>query len=163
MGLEGVGKTVSLYQLKLGEAIDSVPTVGVIEENIKYHKMVFEIVEIGGHEMLQKLWGQYLSTADAVLWVIDMSKKALLAQSAAELRRVEQILKVTEKPVLLGVLLNKADLATLTPRAVSEQLKLEQLKFKKKYVQQLSALNGANELWVMIDWIYSHLPKLKEH
>jgi len=163
MGLDGVGKTVALYQLKMGEPIDSVPTVGTIEEQVKYQKMTFNIVEIGGHKMMHQVWKQYLANTDAVLWMVNAGDKIKLAESREELHEIDEILYQISRPALLGVLINKNDVSgAVTPHQLIEELDLENLDFKAKYVQSVSPTTGSRELWIMIDWIYTHLPKLKK-
>jgi len=163
MGLDGVGKTVALYQLKMGEPIDSVPTVGTIEEQVKYQKMTFNIVEIGGHKMMHQVWKQYLAAADAIMWMIDAGDKAKLPESKEELHEIDEILTQLARPALLGVLINKKDvLGATTAHHVISELDLENLHFKAKYVQSASSLNSSKDLWIMLDWIYTHLPKLKK-
>jgi len=164
MGLDGAGKTVALYQMKMGESIDSVPTVGgVIEEQIKYNKMTFNIAEIGGNKMMHQLWKQYLSTADIVLWVIDASDLERIKQSKRELHQVDEILTQLSRLALLGILINKTDIPNaLDLWCIIDELDLEDLHFKAQYIQSTSAKTSNEELWTMIDWLYIHLPKLKK-
>jgi len=75
LGLDGAGKTVALYQLLMDKPIDSIPTLGTIAEEIKYKKMTFNLIEIGGHKMMQQLLHQLLPTADAILWMVDAKDK----------------------------------------------------------------------------------------
>jgi len=164
MGLDGAGKSVSLYQLKMGVPIDSVPTVGIIEEQVKYQKMTFNIVEIGGHKMMHQVWNQYLSNADAILWMVDAGDKHKFPESREELHEVDNILCILERPVLLGVLVNKTDVTgAASAHQIITELDLEGLRFfKAKYVQTVSSKTSSKELWTMIDWIYTHLSKLKK-
>jgi len=164
MGLDGAGKTVALYQLKMGETIDSVPTVGTIEEQVKYQKMTFNIIEIGGHKMMHQVWKQYISNADAILWMVDAGDKEKLSESREELHVVNDILYSFSRPALLGVLINKKDVpGAVSAHYVMTELDLENLvSFRSKYVQSVSSMTSSKELWTMIDWIYTHLPKLKK-
>ena len=48
LGLDAAGKTTILYKLKLGESLNSVPTIGFNVEDVKYKNLNFLIWDIGG-------------------------------------------------------------------------------------------------------------------
>ena len=48
LGLDAAGKTTILYNLKLGEVVSSVPTIGFNVENLEYKKVKFTVWDIGG-------------------------------------------------------------------------------------------------------------------
>ena len=48
LGLDAAGKTTILYKLKLGESLNSVPTIGFNVEEVKYKNLNFLIWDIGG-------------------------------------------------------------------------------------------------------------------
>jgi len=83
MGLIGSGKTVALYQLKMGEPIDTLPTIDFVGESFtRKEKNVVTLWEIGGNvtSMLladpnSDLWEHYIETADAVIWMVDSTPK----------------------------------------------------------------------------------------
>ena len=62
LGLDAAGKTTILYKLKLGEVVNSVPTVGCTfnVETIQYKKVIFTIWDIGGGTHYSRLlWRHY--------------------------------------------------------------------------------------------------------
>jgi len=48
LGLDAAGKTTILYQLKLSEAVQCVPTIGFNVETVNYKNLKFTIWDIGG-------------------------------------------------------------------------------------------------------------------
>jgi len=48
LGLDGAGKTTILYNLKLGEVVSSVPTIGFNVESVQYKSIKFNLWDIGG-------------------------------------------------------------------------------------------------------------------
>ena len=48
IGLDSAGKTSILYKLKLGENINTVPTIGFNVETVEYKNINFTIWDIGG-------------------------------------------------------------------------------------------------------------------
>ena len=48
VGLDAAGKTTILYKLKLGEVVNSVPTIGFNVENVEYKNIKFTMWDIGG-------------------------------------------------------------------------------------------------------------------
>ena len=48
LGLGGAGKTSILYKLKLGEVVNSVPSIGFNVETVSYKNLHFTIWDIAG-------------------------------------------------------------------------------------------------------------------
>ena len=48
VGLDAAGKTTVLYNLKLGEVVASVPTIGFNVEEVQYKNIKFNVWDIGG-------------------------------------------------------------------------------------------------------------------
>ena len=48
LGLDSAGKTTILYRLKLGEVVQSVPTIGFNVESVEYQNVKFTVWDLGG-------------------------------------------------------------------------------------------------------------------
>ncbi len=48
LGLDGAGKTTFLYKLKLGDDLNTIPTIGFNVETIKFNKLTLNLWDIGG-------------------------------------------------------------------------------------------------------------------
>jgi GTPase SAR1 family protein len=48
LGIDGSGKTTLLYQLKLGEFVTTIPTMGFNVETIEHRKGQFTFMDVGG-------------------------------------------------------------------------------------------------------------------
>lgn len=48
LGLDGAGKTTILYKLKVGEVVQSVPTIGFNMETVEFKNIRFSVWDIGG-------------------------------------------------------------------------------------------------------------------
>lgn len=73
IGLDGAGKTTMLYQIKLGEAPSTVPTIGFNVEKVKFKNVEFTLWDIGGQTNIRKLWNFYYDNTDAVIFMVDSS------------------------------------------------------------------------------------------
>lgn len=78
LGLDNAGKTTILYQMKLNEAVSSVPTVGFNVEEINYKGLQFTVWDIGGQSKLRDLWYHYYQGSDAVIYVLDSADEERL-------------------------------------------------------------------------------------
>jgi GTPase SAR1 family protein len=47
VGLDNAGKTTTLYRLKLGETVQSIPTIGFNVETVTYKKLTLTIWDVG--------------------------------------------------------------------------------------------------------------------
>ena len=53
LGLDGAGKTTILFNLKLGEVVRTVPTIGFNMETVQYKNVSFGVWDIGGQTRLR--------------------------------------------------------------------------------------------------------------
>ncbi|CAJ1402862.1 unnamed protein product [Effrenium voratum] len=108
LGLDGAGKTTSLYQLKLGDVIKTVPTIGFNVEVVQYKNVKFQVWDVGGQDKIRKLWQHYLHGTDGLIYVVDSLDRDRIQDAKEEL---EKILAEKEmKDAALLVLANKQDL-----------------------------------------------------
>ena len=48
LGLDAAGKTTILMKLKLGEVVQSIPTIGFNVESVKFRNVTFNVWDVGG-------------------------------------------------------------------------------------------------------------------
>ena len=48
LGLDAAGKSTILYKLKLGEVVNTIPTIGFNVEEITYNNITFNVWDKGG-------------------------------------------------------------------------------------------------------------------
>merc|ERR1711997_287049 len=71
VGLDAAGKTTILYQLKLGEVLRTVPTIGFNVETVEYKNINFTVWDVGGQDRIRPLWRHYYRDADGIIFVVD--------------------------------------------------------------------------------------------
>ncbi len=59
LGLDGAGKTTILFNMKLGEVIKSVPTIGFNYETVEYKNVKFQVWDVGGQDKIRIMWKYY--------------------------------------------------------------------------------------------------------
>ena len=69
-GLDGAGKTTILYQLKMGEAVKTIPTIGFNVETLDYKGMAITVWDVGGQDKIRVLWKHYYRNTDAVILLL---------------------------------------------------------------------------------------------
>ena len=62
LGLDNAGKTTLLFKIKDDEFKETVPTVGLNVEQIKYRDMTLTLWDVGGQA--RKLWKHYYDKVD---------------------------------------------------------------------------------------------------
>lgn len=168
LGLDAAGKTSLLYQLKLGEFVETIPTKGFNMERIKVavcagssRTTTFQVWDVGGHEKLRPLWKSYMRRTDGLVFVVDSSEGERLEEAKAELQRVCRAPENQGVPVL--VLANKQDL----PQAASElevekALGLHELRpASQLHTQGCSAVDGQG-LQMGLEKLYEMILKRKK-
>ncbi|KAJ0396789.1 hypothetical protein P43SY_007685 [Pythium insidiosum] len=117
VGLDAAGKTTILYNLRLGKAISSIPTVGFNVETVRFDRFKLHIWDVGGQDSLRPYWRHHFTGTQGIVFVIDSADAKRLELAKAELSGV--LLDGQLQDACLLVFLNKRDL----PDALSvEQL-----------------------------------------
>ena len=150
VGLDAAGKTTILYQLKMGETVKTIPTIGFNVETLDYKGLNFTVWDVGGQDKIRVLWKHYYQNTDGLIFVVDSNDRDRIEDAAEELK---------ESVVL--VMANKQDLSgALSPNEVTEKMGMGQLKGRQWLVQGTSATTGQG-LKEGLDWMAGVLLKKK--
>jgi len=141
VGLDAAGKTTILYKLKLGEVVNTIPTIGFNVESVQYKKLKFTVWDIGGQDKLRPLWGYYYDGVHGVVFVVDSNDRERISEAADELDKLLRDDRLRNASLL--VLANKMDLPNaMQPATLAKELRLGELGQRKWYIQSCSALSG---------------------
>lgn len=108
VGLNNAGKTTILFQLHLGEHIETHPTIGSNVEEIKHNNVVFQVWDLAGQESLRSAWSTYYSNAHAVIMVVDSSDRNRIDVVKQELQKLLRHEALKDAVILIYA--NKQDL-----------------------------------------------------
>ena len=159
LGLDDAGKTTILYQLKMGETVKTIPTVGFNVETIDHKNFKFTIWDVGGQDKIRTSWKNYYQNIDGLIFVVDSNNQERIKDAAKELKKLLEAEELNDCPVL--VLANKQNLGgALPPDEVRDKLGMGDLKGRTWLVQGTSATTGQG-LKEGLDWMNSVLLKKK--
>ena len=159
LGLDAAGKTTVLYQLKMGETVKTIPTIGFNVESLDYKGLNFTVWDVGGQDKIRVLWKHYYQGTDGLIFVVDSNDRDRIDEAAEELKRM--LNEPELKDVVLLVMANKQDLpGCLSPNDVTDKLALPQMKNRKWLTQGTSATTG-HGLKEGLDWLAEELLKKK--
>lgn len=141
VGLDGAGKTTTIYKLKLDEVVSTIPTLGFNVETVSPCKgLTLTVWDIGGQEVIRPLWRHYYNNADGVIYVIDSNDVPRMDVARDELYGVLESHELENVPLL--ILANKQDLPYAEPVSkMAEHLNLPSLK-RPWHIQACCATNG---------------------
>ena len=140
LGLDAAGKTTILYKLKVGEVVQSVPTIGFNVERVTYKNVEFTVWDIGGQDKIRMLWAHYFNAADGLIFVVDSSDRERIDLARSEMEKVLSAPEMSGCKVL--VYANKADLGIMSLSETTEKLGLHNLRGHDWFVQSTCAING---------------------
>jgi small GTP-binding protein len=156
LGLDSSGKSTILYQLKMGETLKTMPTIGFNVETLDYKGLIFTVWDVGGQERIRILWKYYYKNTDGIIFVIDSNDKERIEEAAYELNKL--LSEEDLKDSVLLVFANKQDLLeSFNPYQITRYLGLDKTK-RKWLVQGASAITGQG-LKEGFDWLASVLLK----
>jgi len=157
LGLDAAGKTTLLYKLKLGEVIESTPTIGFNVETVKYKDVTFTVWDVGGQDKIRTLWQHYFQGTNALIFVVDSNDKERMCEAKEELSKILSDDFMKEAALLVWA--NKQDLpCAMTATEVSGKLGLNELQNRNWYIQGTCAANG-DGLYESMDWLSQVLEK----
>ena len=158
LGLDAAGKTTILFKLKLGEVVQSIPTIGFNVETVEYKKIKFNVWDVGGQDKIRPMWKHYYQNADGLIFVVDSSDRNRIEKARLEL---DKMLREDElKDTILLVFANKQDLGVMDVKEVINRLGLKEIKGRAWHCQGTSAVTGEG-LLEGLQWLTDKLKKKK--
>ncbi|XP_051912280.1 uncharacterized protein LOC127594446 [Hippocampus zosterae] len=158
LGLDAAGKTTILYKLKLGEVINSVPTIGFNVETVEYKNIKFTVWDVGGQDKIRQLWKHYFYNTQGLIFVVDSADRDRIDIARDELQRM--ISEEELKDAVILILANKQDLGVMSIPEMTEKLGLHTLRNREWYMQGTCALSG-DGLTDGMDWLCKTISKKK--
>ena len=107
LALPQAGRTTILYRWKLGQVLETTPTIGFNVETIEYKNANLTFWDIGGGDKIRPLWRHYYSGTHGVIFVIDSSEPEYISDVRGELLKLLSEEDLIYAPVL--ILANKQD------------------------------------------------------
>lgn len=132
LGLDNAGKTTLLNRLRTGGIRNYPPTDRPTDSSFEYMGITFQAWDLGGHEAVRHIWGDYLCEAKALLFLIDSTDVERLEESGYELDAILDALQrereEEEDEIPVAILLNKCDLPFSEPtESVKEKIQYQDL------------------------------------
>eukprot|EP00301_Raphidiophrys_heterophryoidea_P024388 c7903_g1_i3.p1 GENE.c7903_g1_i3~~c7903_g1_i3.p1 ORF type:complete len:138 (-),score=18.18 c7903_g1_i3:79-492(-) len=88
LGLDASGRTTTLYKIKLGEVVTTIPTIGFNVETLSHRGMEMTCWDVGGCDKIRPLWRHYFQNTHAILYFIDSSDHERLEETVNELGKL---------------------------------------------------------------------------
>ncbi|XP_046457809.1 ADP-ribosylation factor 4-like isoform X4 [Daphnia pulex] len=158
VGHPHAGKTTILYNLKLGEVVTTIPTIGFNVESLEYNNIRFVVWDVGGGDKFRPLWRHYLRDSQGVVFVVDCEDREVITEVWDDLKMMLQ--EDALKDVAILVIANKQDLAhSMSVSELEDKLDLSRnLPGMRWRIQAASATQGYG-LREGFDWLADELAK----
>ena len=156
LGLDAAGKTTILYQLKLGEVVTTIPTIGFNVESIEHENVNFTAWDVGVRDKMRPLLRHYYASTEALVFVIDSRDRERYREALEMLQETLSDDELKDVPIL--ILANKQDLNGIMSREeiISDLMTNKCLADRKWEVFAVSGILGEG-LRDGLDWLTSVL------
>lgn len=157
LGLDAAGKTCTLYKLKLGENVTTIPTIGFNVETVQYRNISFTVWDVGGQHKIRPLWRHYFQGTDGLIFVVDSCDSARFDEAAQELHNLLSFDEMRDAKVLIFA--NKQDLPdSVSASEIADKLSLRNLRRHEWFIQPCSATVGTG-IYEGLDWLTANVTK----
>lgn len=157
VGLDAAGKTSLLYQLKMGELVKTIPTIGFNVESVDYKGLKITIWDIGGQDKLRVLWKHYYEGSDAIIFVVDSADTERISLAQETMQKVSSSEELQNAAIL--IMANKQDInGAVSATEIADKFCLSKMKNRKWRVQGTSATTGIG-IKEGMDWLANVLLK----
>mgnify|MGYP000029136270 FL=1 len=159
LGVDNAGKTTLLYNLKVGELVSTVVTIGFNQETVESRHVNFTCWDVGGSKKARVLWRRCYPGTNGLVFVVDSADHG--EERMAEVK--EALHEVLAEPdmahVKLLVMANKQDLeGALPPAKLSEALDLHSISDREWFIHGCNARTG-DGLHEGLGWLVGALEK----
>lgn len=155
LGLDASGKTTTLYRLKLGEVVQTIPTIGFNVESLDHKGINIIAWDIGGRDKSRPLQRHYYPNTDGIVWIVDSNDPERFREVKDEINRLLDEDELWEVPML--VLANKQDLPdAVSVPLIAEKLDLHSIRKRPWYIVPISAIKGEG-IYEGLDWLASQM------
>jgi len=158
LGLDAAGKTTSLYRMKLGEVVTTIPTIGFNVETVVYKNVNFTAWDVGGRDKIRPLYRHYFQNTNGLIYVIDSNDRERLDQA------IDELLTFVKEDELRGIPIaifaNKQDLPNaMKPVEIFTRLRETKTMGDRDWaVFGVTCVNGDGLLEGM-DWLANQVSK----
>eukprot|EP01133_Synstelium_polycarpum_P011526 gene11526-13451_t len=143
----------------LNEVVSTIATLGYNVETIEHKSLNLTVWDLAGQERIRGLWRPFFTKCSAIVFVVDSSDRARVAEAEEELEKLLKEEDLKQCPLLIYATKQDCESPMDIPE-LSDALGLHDIRDRPWFIQPTKTIEGVG-IFEGLDWLANRITEKK--